>query len=34
MTNVAHPSIDLYDDVETRNAWKAAKAAGKNMVNF
>ena len=34
MTNVAHPSIDLYDDVETRNAWKAAKAAGKNMDQF
>lgn len=34
MTNVAHPSIDLYEDVETRNAWKAAKAAGKNMDQF
>lgn len=34
MTNVAHLSIDLYDDVETRNAWKAAKAAGKNMDQF
>ena len=34
MTNVAHPSIDLYDDVETRNAWKAAEAAGKDMNQF
>ena len=34
MTNVAHPSIDLYDDVETRNAWKAAKATGKDMDQF
>lgn len=34
MTNVAHPSIDLYDDVETRNAWKAAEAAGKDMDQF
>ena len=34
MTNVAHPSIDLYDDVETRNAWKAAEAAGKDMGQF
>ena len=34
MTNVAHPSIDLYDDVETRNAWKAAEAAGKDMEKF
>ena len=34
MTNVAYPSIDLYDDVETRNAWKAAEAAGKDMEAF
>lgn len=34
MTNVAHPSIDLYDDVETRNAWKAAEAEGKDMDQF
>ena len=34
MTNVAHPSIDLYDDVETRNAWKAAEIAGKDMDQF
>ena len=34
MTNVTHPSIDLYDDVETRNAWKAAEAAGKDMDQF
>ena len=34
MTNVAYNSIDLYDDVETRNAWKAAEAAGKDMDKF
>lgn len=34
MTNVTHPSIDLYDDVETRNAWKTAEAAGKDMDQF
>ncbi|MGB1448822.1 MAG: alpha-glucosidase [Flavobacteriaceae bacterium] len=34
MTNVAHPSIEIYDDVETRNAWNAAKAAGKDMEQF
>jgi len=34
MTNVAHDSIDLYDDVETRNAWNAAEAAGKDMDKF
>ena len=34
MTNVAHHSIELYDDVETRNAWKAAEAAGKDMEEF
>lgn len=34
MTNVAHDSIDAYDDVETRNAWAAAEAAGKNMQRF
>ena len=34
MTNVSHPSIDLYDDIETRNAWKAAEAKGKDMAAF
>ena len=34
MTNVAHSSIECYDDVETRNAWKAAEAAGKDMNKF
>ena len=34
MTNVSHPSIDLYDDIETRNAWKAAEAKGKDMAVF
>ena len=34
MTNVTHPSIYLYDDVETRNAWKAAEVAGKDMGQF
>ena len=34
MTNVAHNSIDLYDDIETRNAWNAAEAAGKDMTAF
>lgn len=34
MTNVAHDSIDCYDDVETRNAWNAAEAAGKDMSQF
>ena len=34
MTNVAHDSIEAYNDVETRNAWKAAAAAGKDMDQF
>ena len=34
MTNVKYPSIDYYDDVETRNAWKEAKANDKNMDDF
>lgn len=34
MTNVAHSTIDLYDDVETRNAWAAAASAGKDMDVF
>lgn len=34
MTNVTHPHIDDYDDVETRNAWKAAEKEGKNMTHF
>ena len=34
MTNVKHNSIDFYDDVETRNAWKAAENEGKNMEQF
>ena len=34
MTNVAHDSITDYDDVETRNAWKAAEEAGKDMDHF
>lgn len=34
MTNVAHNSIEAYDDVETRNAWKAAEAEGKDMEAF
>ena len=34
MTNVAHNSIEWYDDVETRNAWKAAEVAGKDMEEF
>lgn len=34
MTNVKHISIDFYDDVETRNAWKAAEAEGKDMKQF
>ena len=31
MTNIEHPCIDAYDDVETRNAWTAANDAGNNM---
>lgn len=34
MTNIRHNSIEAYDDVETRNAWKVAKVAGKDMHNF
>ena len=34
MTNIEHPHIDVYDDIETRNAWVAAKNAGKNMAQF
>ncbi|MFD0797442.1 alpha-glucosidase [Maribacter chungangensis] len=34
MTNVAYDSIDDYNDVETCNAWKAAKAAGQDMDKF
>lgn len=34
MTNVAHDCISKYDDVETRNAWDAAVAAGKDMNTF
>ena len=34
MTNVQHPSIEAYDDIETRNAWDAAKKGGKDMTQF
>ena len=34
MINVAHPSIDFYDDVETLNAWKLAENEGKDMERF
>ncbi|MEM7185809.1 MAG: alpha-amylase family glycosyl hydrolase, partial [Bacteroidota bacterium] len=34
MTNVAFSSIEDYDDVETRNAWKEAEANGENMAEF
>ena len=34
MTNIEHPCIDAYDDVETRNAWTAANNAGNNMDQF
>jgi oligo-1,6-glucosidase len=34
MTNIAHDHIEAYDDVETRNAWKAAEEAGKDMNIF
>ncbi|MGB1901973.1 MAG: alpha-glucosidase [Flavobacteriaceae bacterium] len=34
MTNIEHPCIDAYDDVETRNAWTAANDAGNNMDQF
>lgn len=34
MINVAYPSIDDHNDVETLNAWKDAEARGKNMDDF
>ena len=34
MTNVAYPSIEDYDDVETHGAWKDAIDAGKDMKEF
>jgi oligo-1,6-glucosidase len=34
MTNVAYPSIDLYNDVETLGAWNTAKARGEDMDEF
>ena len=34
MTNVQHPSIEAYDDIETRNAWDAAEKGGKDMTQF
>lgn len=34
MTNIAHPNIAIYDDIETQNAWKAAEQAGKDMKEF
>ena len=34
MTNVAYPSIDDYNDVETLNAWKEAEKNGENMEQF
>ena len=34
MTNVAYPSIDFYNDVETLGAWNNAKARGDNMTEF
>ena len=34
MTNVAYPSIEDYDDVETHGAWKDAMDAGKDMNEF
>lgn len=34
MTNVAYPSIDHYNDVETLNAWKEAEQEGKDMDQF
>ena len=34
MTNVAYPSIEVYNDVETLNAWKEAEAQGKDMEAF
>ena len=34
MTNISHPSIDDYNDVESLNAWEAAKKNGVNMKEF
>ena len=34
MTNIKYPSIDYYDDIETRNAWKEAEEQGKDMDIF
>jgi len=34
MTNIQHPSIEAYDDIETRNAWDAAEKGGKDMTQF
>ena len=34
MTNIKYPSIDCYDDIETRNAWKEAEEQGKDMDIF
>ncbi len=34
MTNVAYPSIDDYDDVETLNSWKTAEQRGEDMDAF
>ena len=34
MTNVAYPTIESYNDVETLNAWKAAEASGQDMEAF
>lgn len=34
MTNVAYPSIDHYNDVETLGAWNNAEAKGENMEDF
>ena len=34
MTNISYPSIDDYNDVESLNAWKAAKKNGANMDEF
>lgn len=34
MTNVAYPSIEHYNDVETLNAWNEAKKSGKDMEAF
>ena len=34
MTNVKYPSIEHYDDIETRNAWKEAEKENKDMGVF